>query len=86
VGGVSYLIGKVGLYFTSTSYDWLVVNSDTAWLQGTGNFNGMDGYTFLMTVTDNPDSFRLQIWEAGGTKVYDSHPDTPIYTTRLTSQ
>jgi hypothetical protein len=42
-------------------------------------FNGMGGYTFLMTVTDNPDSFRLQIWETGGLQVYDSHPGTPIY-------
>jgi uncharacterized protein len=79
VGAVSYMIGKARLSFTSTSYDWLVVNSDTAWLQGTGMLNGMDGYIFLMTVTDNPDSFRIQIWEAGGMQVYDSHPGTPIY-------
>jgi uncharacterized protein len=79
VGGVSYLISKARLDFTSTSYDWLVVSSDTAWLQGTGMLNGMGGYTFLMTVTDDPDSFRIQIWEAGGMQVYDSHPGTPKY-------
>lgn len=79
VGEVSYLIGKAGLSFTSTSYDWLVVSSETAWLQGTGIFNGMDGYTFLMAVTDDPDSFRIQIWKAGGMQVYDSQPDTPKF-------
>jgi len=83
VGTVSYLIGKAGLYFTSTTFDWLVVSYPTAWLHGTGSWNGMEGYTFLMTVTDDPDSFRIQIWDAAGEVEYDSESDpevpVPVY-------
>lgn len=75
VGAVDYMIKKAGLYFTGTGFDWLVVNGQSAWLRGTGMFNGADGYSFMLTVADGDDYFRLQIWElASGMLVYDNQP------------
>jgi hypothetical protein len=74
VGSVSYLIKKVGLSFTSTNLDWLWVTGNSAWLRGTGAFNGADGYSFLLTAYDGSDAFRIQIWNPAGVLVYDSQP------------
>ena len=75
VGAVDYRIESAGLYFVGTGFDWLVVDGESAWARGTGLFNGVDGYSFMLTVVDGSDSFRIQIWElASGTLVYDSQP------------
>ena len=79
VGVVSYLIGKAGLYFTSDTFEWLVVSGDSAWLYGTGSYNDFTGYRFLLTVLDNSDSFRIQIWDTDGYVVYDNELGAGIF-------
>lgn len=75
VGTVDYMIESAGLYFAATGFDWLVVDGETAWLRGTGMFNGADGYSFMVTAVDGNDAFRIQIWElASGLLEYDSQP------------
>jgi endonuclease/exonuclease/phosphatase family metal-dependent hydrolase len=83
VASLSWLIDSAGLYFTGTSFDWLVVDGNSAWLRGSGEFNGMAGYTFLLSVVDGSeklggdgfDYVRLQIIEqVSGMLVYDSQP------------
>jgi hypothetical protein len=71
-------------HFTSTSYDWLVVNKTDlrAQLQGTGEINGEGEYKFMLWVTDAEiDTFRIKIWEETGgveTVIYDNGVETPI--------
>ena len=84
IGIFTYLIENTGLYFTSTSFDWLVVNDGVSWLRGTGTFNGMAGYTFLLSAVDGAltggvDTFRIQIWDATGALVHDSEPGAAEY-------
>ncbi len=83
VASLSWMIDSAGLYFTGTSFDWLVVDGNSAWLRGSGEFNGMAGYTFLLSVVDGSeklggdgmDYVRLQILEqVSGMLVYDSQP------------
>jgi hypothetical protein len=74
VGAASYMVESSGLYFISTGFDWLAVYEEAAWLRGTGMFNGVEGYSFMVTVADDVDAFRIQIWDAGGMLVYDSQP------------
>jgi len=75
VGTVDYKIESGDLYFTGTGFDWLVVYGQSAWLRGTGTFNGVDGYSFMLTAMDSSDAFRIQIWElASGMLVYDNQP------------
>jgi predicted extracellular nuclease len=87
VGAVSYVISKADLYFTSTSFDWLVLGGNTAWLQGTGSFYGNEdeAYDFLLTAIDYPDSFRIQIWDVFGILVYDSQPGTAKFLPPITT-
>lgn len=63
--------------FKSTSYDWLVVNGNTATYRGSGKLNGVSGYTFTVSVVDNGepgrnDTFRVCIFNAMGAAVYDT--------------
>lgn len=75
VGAVEYKIESAGLSFTATDLDWLVVYGESAWLRGMGAFNGIDGYSFMLTAGDGTDTFRIQIWEvASGMLVYDNQP------------
>jgi endonuclease G len=63
-----------GASFDSTSYDWLVVNGNTAQYQGAGTFNGA-AVGFNVTVTDGgaADTFRLRVWNTvTGAGVYDT--------------
>jgi hypothetical protein len=68
--------------FTSTSYDWLVIQRDAkkAFYQGSGKINGKGDYAFVVSVIDGgskpaDDRFRIKIWEkATGTVVYDTQP------------
>ena len=92
VATVTYMVEDAGLYFTGTSYDWLVVFERYAWLKGTGNFNGEDGLTFLLSAVDGDvslggdgiDTFRIQVWDAYGALVYDSEPGAGVYAIPIT--
>lgn len=73
-----------GLRFTSESYQWFVVSGPQAQLKGTGTVNGVAGYGFLLTARDGDqqggggvDRFRIRIWDASGTVVYDNQIGTP---------
>lgn len=83
VATLSWMIDSAGLYFTGSSFDWLVVDGRFAWLRGSGQLNGLAGYTFLLSTVDGSeklggdglDYIRLQIWEqSSGMLVYDSQP------------
>jgi len=55
-----------GLTIHSSNYDWLVINqnSTNAQFKGSGTFNGIGEYKFMLWAGDGePDSFRIKIWE-----------------------
>ena len=66
--------------FTSTSYNWLVVDENQAIFTGTGLLDEQPGYGFLIAVTDalpkgnnGADKIRIKVWEiASGDLIYDS--------------
>lgn len=67
------------LNFHSESYEYLVVSGARAQYKGVGSVNGMDGYRFIMTVTDGQlsggggqDKLRMRIWAPDGGLVYDN--------------
>ncbi len=70
-----------GLVLTGERTDWLVVAPGYAKLRGTGALRGkgrMGSYAYLLTVVDGAtDGFRLKIWDATGTVVYDDQPREP---------
>jgi predicted extracellular nuclease len=92
VGAVSYLVESSGLYFASTSFDWLVVAGGNSWIHGTGSLDGVGGYVFLLSAVDGDedfggdgtDYFRIQIWDASGVLVYDSDPGSAVYAPPIT--
>jgi PKD repeat protein len=58
------------LHFQSSSYDWLVVTQagTNAQFKGTGTINGAGDYRFMLWAgDDDPDTFRIRIWEEDGT-------------------
>ncbi|MGD9705702.1 MAG: ExeM/NucH family extracellular endonuclease [Acidimicrobiia bacterium] len=83
IGATILTLTRIGLLFTSTNVDWLVVNPATTSAQyaGTGRVNGQTGYSFMVWVDDAaPDTVRIRIWNtASGALVYDNG------TTALTS-
>lgn len=92
VAAVSYVVESSGLSFYGTGYDWLVVAGRYSWLQGTGVFNGVAGYTFLLSAEDGSeklggngiDTFRIQIWDVSGVLVYDTEPGSATYAVPIT--
>jgi PKD repeat protein len=93
VTAFQFLKGK--LAFTSTSYDWLVIQKEAkkAFYKGSGKIGGTGDYAFLVSVIDGGskpalDKFRIKIWnKATGAVVYDTQPgalDTADPTTPLT--
>jgi hypothetical protein len=66
------------LNFHSEAYEWLVVTGSKAQYRGTGEINGVTGYSFLLTAYDqSPDKFRIKIWRTStGTVVFDSKMGT----------
>ena len=73
------------LNFHSTEYQWLVVNQHgtNAQFKGTGTINGAGDYRFMLWAhDDDPDTFRIKIWEEdeNGTETvrYDNGFDQPI--------
>ena len=68
-----------GLDFSSSAYDWLVVNRNSANAQfkGTGTIDGRPGaYDFMLWAgdSDGGDTFRIRIWSHGDESdvVYDN--------------
>ncbi len=59
VGSLEYQ--HAGGNFHAKSFSYLVVSSGTATLAGSGTLDGVSGYSFVLTVTDNPDQFAITI-------------------------
>ena len=79
--GQTEFVFKAGdLNFHSSSYDWLVVTgSNFAKFKGIGTINGEGEYKFQLWAGDNdPDTFRIKIWEGGEDAVYDNGMNQPI--------
>jgi len=78
-GNTEFQFHVADLNFTSTSYDWLVVNQDgtNAQFKGEGTINGADNYKFMLWAGDgSPDTFRIKIWDkATEAVVYDNQLD-----------
>jgi hypothetical protein len=70
------------LNFSSTSYEWLVVNQAgmNAQYKGSGTINGTGSYQFMLWAGDGtPDTFRIKIWDAATeVVVYDNGINQPI--------
>jgi hypothetical protein len=72
------------LNFHSSKYDWLIVTgNEYARFKGTGKINGHGDYKFMLWAGDDePDTFRIKIWQEiedeVETVVYDNGFDQPI--------
>jgi hypothetical protein len=78
-GQTEFQFTAASLNFHSAAYEWLVVSGARAQYKGTGTLNGAAGYGFLLTAVDGQapggggtDKFRIKIWDAAGTVVYDN--------------
>lgn len=66
-GSVEFNAPDSKINFKATGFDWLVIVSGRADLQGTGTINGIGSYGFrLIAVDAAPDTFELRIWNASG--------------------
>ena len=73
-GSVEFSAKESNVNFKATGFDWLVISSGRAELQGTGTLNGAGSYSFrLVAVDGSPDSFAIRVWNA--TTSYD----LPLY-------
>jgi len=79
-GNTEFQFKEGNLNFSSTSFQWLVIQGGTmAQFKGTGTINGSGNYNFLVTANDGdantgarkPDSFRIKITN-GSDVVYDN--------------
>jgi hypothetical protein len=88
-GNTAFQFDLAGLAFSSTSYEWLVVNKAgmNAQFKGTGQINGLtdpngNAYRFMLWASDgSPDTFRIRIWwedAVGEHDVYDNGVDQTI--------
>lgn len=74
-----------GVDFRARSFLRLSVNGPTAWLRGGGTFNGQQGYTYWIALTDGQapggdglDRARIQIVGPGNIVVFDNEPGKPV--------
>lgn len=79
MGNTDFQFHAADLRFRSTSYSWLVVAGYKAMYKGAGELNGSSGYGFLISAVDgaktsttSSDKFRIKIWDAAGSVVYDN--------------
>ncbi|MFC1637338.1 hypothetical protein ACFL5Z_21160 [Planctomycetota bacterium] len=82
-GQTEFMFSAGGLNFHSSTYDWLVVNEGgfNIQLKGSGTINGEGDYKFMLWAgDDDPDTFRIKIWEenSGEVVVYDNGFDQAI--------
>ena len=75
-GAAKFWLQNKKLDFRSTSLDELIVAGQRVELRGTGTLNGASGYTFRITAVDGragaADAIRIELWDAGGARVYDN--------------
>jgi hypothetical protein len=75
-GNTEFQFHAADLNFHSNSYEWLIVNQGgtNAQFIGVGTINGMGEYKFMLWAGDEPDTFRIKIWEEIGDEivVYDN--------------
>ncbi len=84
-GNTEFQFKTGDLNFHSSSYDWLVVNQagTNAQFKGSGTINGEGDYRFMLWAGDDPDTFRIRIWEEDEissveTDIYDNGFDQGI--------
>ncbi len=84
-GNTQFQFDTVGLEFKSSEYEWLVVAGALAQHKGSGTINDTGDFGFLLTAKDSAisggpatDTFRIKIWEVGGSVVYDNGTDQAI--------
>jgi YVTN family beta-propeller protein len=83
-GNTEFQFKSGDLNFHSDSYEWLVVTgSDHAMFKGSGTINGVGDYKFMLWASDDdPDTFRIKIWEedefGNETVTYDNVVDQAI--------
>lgn len=83
-GNTQFQFQAGGLSFSSSAYEWLVVNQGgtNAQFKGTGALNGVPGYKFMVWAKDGtPDTFRIQIEDGAGMVVYDNKQESDFGTT-----
>ena len=75
-GNTEFQFKAGSLNFHSSNYDWLVVTgSDYARFKGTGTINGQGDYKFMLWAGDDePDTFRIKIWQE-----YEDGVETVVY-------
>ena len=79
-GNTEFQFHEGNLDFSSTSYEWLVINGAKAQFKGSGTINGTGNYGFMLTAIDgglkgkgNPDTFRIKIVnKSTGATIYDN--------------
>lgn len=73
-GNLEFQYSYNDLNLKSKTIDWLVVSNVKAIFQGTSTINGIGQYTFRVQATDGdltgeqPDIFKIMIWEGGDTE------------------
>ncbi|UCC82019.1 MAG: PKD domain-containing protein [Gemmatimonadota bacterium] len=83
-GQTEFQLRVANLNFHSTSYDWLIVTGGNyVRFQGSGTINGTGEYKFMLWAGgDDPDTFRIKIWEEDEegveTVTYDNGMDQSI--------
>jgi hypothetical protein len=76
-GNLAFSFPTAGMELESTGLEWLVVSGSKATFAGSAMVNDMGGYRFVAWATDGrPDRFRLKVWDASNTVVYDSSTRT----------
>jgi hypothetical protein len=83
-GNTEFQFKEGGMNFSSTSFDWLVINGKKAQYKGTGTINGTGTFGFILTAVDGdlstpstPDLFRIKIYNKTTNKVvYDNQYGT----------
>ena len=67
--------------FVSTSYSWMIVKGQTAFLEGSGTVNGKGDYGLLVSIQNEPwyisnsDMLRFKIWNKATKEVIlDTQP------------
>ncbi|MBI5122304.1 carboxypeptidase regulatory-like domain-containing protein [Candidatus Roizmanbacteria bacterium] len=85
-GHIKFSFENGNIDFESTSYDYVVVAGNTAYIIGYGKLNGVNAYTFLASVIDgSPDKFRIKITDANGLTIYDNQMNATDITPPINS-
>lgn len=79
IGQTDFWFANANFRFHSENYQWLVVAGNKAQYKGTGAVNGIEGYGFMVTATNqDTDKFRIKIWSLANNEViYDNVPGAP---------